>query len=131
MFTKIIWFQGCIHLLGVENKCEEVDETATCISFRSVVPLHGSQHSVSYLQTEPSDLQQQQPPGAELRQHAECGPVRAQGAPANYNNHYNNYNYHNYNHNYKCDHNNDSSSSCPAASVRTVGGWVRLPHGQG
>ena len=126
MSPKIIWFQGCIHLLGVENKCEEVDETATCISFRSVVSLYGSEHSVSYLQTEPSDLQQQQPPGAELREHAECGPVRAQGAPAN----------HNYNHNYNCDNynsdynnnncyhnnNNNSSSPCPAASIRTVCG---------
>ena len=48
MSPKIIWFQGCIHLLGVENKCEEVDETATCISFRSV-SLDGPQHSVQCL----------------------------------------------------------------------------------
>ena len=128
MSPKIIWFQGCIHLLGVENKCEEVDETATCISFR-LVPLHESRLSDSYLQTEPRDLQQQQPPGAELPEHAECGPVRAQGAPANLNYHHNNYNS-DYN-NDNSDHNNTSSSSCPAASVRTVGGWVRLPHGEG
>ena len=55
--------------------------------------------------------------------------MRAQGAPANYyynSNHYDNSDYNNYN---NSDHN--SSSSSAAASVRTVGAGVRLPHCQG